>query len=217
MGTDSALRVHDLVWSCKDAQLLSPDKPAWVRNALEQASVVVVRRAEAPLGFIPIGIRGRSRAHRHAAFLRRSDVLACRTPESLAAEKAWLRVSTAISPGLRRALSTVTEFSEREHLVWGPIGSVGYQLATGIRATGDTSDLDVLVRYGDSPNRARLGAFHDAIRRCVVRVDVILEGPEGAVALEEYLQNRNALIKTNRGPRLGTFAGEYREDGARIK
>jgi phosphoribosyl-dephospho-CoA transferase len=214
MGSDSALRVHDLLWIREDAELLSPDEPAWIQNALEQAAVVVVRRAEAPPKFISVGIRGHSRAHRHAAFLRRSDMLACRTPESLASEKTWRKVSTAISPGLRTALKIVTGFSEREHLVWGPIGSVGYQLATGMQATSDTSDLDVLVRCGDFPNRALLRAFHDAIRPCVVRVDVILEGPQGAVALEEYLQNRNALIKTNRGPRFGTFPGQVSGDQA---
>jgi phosphoribosyl-dephospho-CoA transferase len=219
MGCDSALRAHDLLWIRKDAELLSPEEPAWVRSALAQSLVVVVRRAQAPPRFIPIGIRGCSRGHRHAAFLRRSDVVACKTPESLAAEKAWLKASTAIPPGLLAALRTVSEFSEREHLVWGPTGSVGYQLATGMQATSNTSDLDVLVRCSDPPSRARLRALHDTIRRVVVRVDVILEGPKGAVALEEYLQNRNALIKTNRGPLLGTFTGKYGVDEAstRIK
>jgi phosphoribosyl-dephospho-CoA transferase len=219
MGCDSALRVHDLVWIREGAELLSPDEPAWVQNALEQAAVAVVRRGEAPPRFVPIGIRGHSRAHRHAAFLRRRDVFACRTPESLAAEKTWLKISTAISPGLLTALRTVTEFSEREHLVWGPIGSVGYQLATGRQATSDSSDLDVLVRCGGFPNRALLRAFHEAIRPCVARVDVILENLQGAVALEEYLQNRKALIKANRGPHLGTFPGQCGEDEAtaRIK
>lgn len=204
MGSNDAVRVHDLLWISKDTELLSLGQPAWVRDALTQSSVVVVRRADAPPGFIPVGIRGSSRGQRHAAFLRKADVLACRTPESLAAEQVWHEASVALPLPLLRALKMVGEFSRRNHLVWGPVGSVGYQLATGTPVTGAASDLDMLVRCDASLSRACLRALH-TIHPGLVRVDVILEGPAGAVALEEYLQDRPALIKTVRGPRIDTF------------
>ncbi len=204
MGSNDAVRVHDLLWISKDAELLSLGQPTWVRDALRQSSFVVVRRADAPPGFIPVGIRGSSRGQRHAAFLRKADVLACRTPESLAAEQVWHEASAALPLPLLRALKIVGEFSKGNHLVWGPIGSVGYQLATGTPVTGATSDLDMLVRCDAFLSRACLRALH-TIHPGLVRVDVILEGPTGAVALEEYLQDRPALIKTIRGPRIDAF------------
>ena len=204
MGSNDAVRVHDLLWISKDTELLSLGQPAWVRDALTQSSVVVVRRADAPPGFIPIGIRGSSREQRYAAFLRKADVLACRTPESLAAEQEWHEASAALPLPLLHALEMVCEFSKRNHLVWGPIGSVGYQLATGMPVTSATSDLDMLVRCDASLSRACLRALQ-TIHPGLVRVDVILEGPAGAVALEEYLQDRPALIKTFRGPRIDAF------------
>jgi hypothetical protein len=68
-------------------------------------------------------------------------------------------------------------------------------------ATSASSDLDLLVRRDDLLSRTCLRALH-AIHPGRVRIDVILEGPVGAVALEEYLQDRPALIKTARGPRI---------------
>jgi phosphoribosyl-dephospho-CoA transferase len=204
MGRNEAVRVHDLLWISKDTELLSLGQPAWVGDALTQSSVVVVRRADAPPGFIPVGIRGSNRGQRHAAFLRKADVLACRTPESLAAEQVWDEAAVALPLPLLRALKMVSEFSKRNHLVWGPIGSVGYQLATGTPVTGARSDLDLLVRCDAYLSRACLRALH-TIQPGLVCVDVILEGPAGAVALEEYLQDRPPLIKTFRGPRIDAF------------
>lgn len=198
------MKVHDLLSISKDTELLSSGQPEWVRDALKQSPVVVVRRAASPLGFIPVGIRGSRREQRHATFLRKKDVFACRTPESLAADHVWQESSTALALPLVRALRIVSEFSRTRHLVWGPIGSVGYQLATGIAVTNATSDLDILVRCDEYLTETCLRAFH-TIPYDRVRVDVILEGPEGAVTLEEYLQNRHALIKTIGGPRLATF------------
>jgi phosphoribosyl-dephospho-CoA transferase len=201
---NAVVRVHDLLWISKDAELWSSHQPAWVRDALKRSPVVVVRRAEAPPGFIPVGIRGLGREQRHAAFLRKDDVLACRTPESLAAEQAWHEFSPALPLPLLDVLKVVSEFSKRKHLVWGPIGSVGYQLATGMPAANFASDLDLLVRCDDLLSHTCLQTLH-AIQRGHVRLDVILEGPQGAVALEEYLQNPQVLIKTVRGPRIAAF------------
>jgi phosphoribosyl-dephospho-CoA transferase len=204
MGRKEAVRVHDLLWISRDTELFSLGQPAWVRDVLTRSSVVVVRRADAAPGFIAVGIRGSSRGQRHAAFLRKADVLAYRTPESLAAEQVWHEASAALPLPLLGALKMVGDFSKRNHLVWGPIGSVGYQLATGMPVTDATSDLDMLVRCDDFLSRASLRSLH-TIHPGLVRIDVILEGPAGAVALEEYLQDRPALIKTVRGPRIDTF------------
>jgi phosphoribosyl-dephospho-CoA transferase len=200
------VKVHDFLWISRGAELLSPEEPTWARDALARAAVVVVRRAEAPPGFIPVGIRGASREQRHAAFLRTGDVLARIRPESLAEDRAWHQPWVTIPSTLLEALEFMGDFSERQNLVWGPIGSVGYYLATGMPATNATSDLDVAISCTALLNRACLRALYDAIRDCRARVDVILEGPEGAVALGEYLQDREVLTKTTRGPRIAAFS-----------
>ena len=200
------MTTHDLLWISQDAELLSADEPGWVGDVLHQARVVVVRRAEAPPGFVSVGIRGHKREQRHAALLRLSDVQARRTPESLAAEQKWHHHSVVIPVALLESLTLVAECAERKDLAWGPIGSVGFQLATGIPAASARSDLDVLIRCPTLPDRARLYEFCEAIGMGPAPMDVILEGPRGGVVLEEYLRKADALVKTSRGPRIGVLA-----------
>jgi hypothetical protein len=49
-----------------------------------------------------------------------------------------------------------------------------------------------------------LSAVRDVARKSMNHLDVILEGPPGAVALEE-LHSREVLLKTSRGPRIAAF------------
>jgi phosphoribosyl-dephospho-CoA transferase len=87
------------------------------------------------------------------------------------------------------------------------VGSVGYQLATGVAAVTGTSDLDILLRLNGRPDRNLLEKFYEVISLSDVSVDVILEGQSGAVNLREYLRCPDCLlIKTNAGPRVGSFS-----------
>jgi phosphoribosyl-dephospho-CoA transferase len=97
------------------------------------------------------------------------------------------------------------ELSKREKFVWGPVGSVEYQLATGLCVTTSESDVDVLIRCEVPPDRLLLSAVRDMARKSTARLDGILEGPPGAVALEE-LHFRDVLLKTGRGPRIAAFS-----------
>ena len=166
--------------------------------------VTVVRRAEAPPGFAAVGIRGGSRELRFAALVKLRDVRHVRTPESLVAEREWRESLAAIPASLREALALFNELSDREKFVWGPVGSVGYQLATGLLVTTDESDVDVLIRCDVPPDRSMLSAVRHVARKSIARLDVILEGPPGAVALEE-LHSHDVLLKTSRGPCMGAF------------
>ncbi len=199
------LRVHDLVWISQDSELFPLEQPAWVRDALRRMPVVVVRRAKAAPGLIPVGVRGDGREHRYGALLRVSDVRAYRTPESVATQRNWLGNATRIPSRLREALAAVSECSDREQFVWGPIGSVGYQLATESPVTTAESDLDVMIRCCLPPDRTQLRAFDQILRKRSARVDVVLEGPLGGVALNEYLRSDEVLIKGNQGPHLAPF------------
>jgi phosphoribosyl-dephospho-CoA transferase len=84
------------------------------------------------------------------------------------------------------------------------VGSVGYQLATGLSVTTGESDVDVLIRCQVPPDHLMLPAVRDVARKSMNRLDVILEGPPGAVALEE-LHSRDVLLKTSLGPRIAGF------------
>jgi phosphoribosyl-dephospho-CoA transferase len=199
------LKVHDLLWISEQSEFFSSEQPSWVRDALQRRSVVVVRRAQAPPGFVSVGIRGDARGQRHAAWLRVCDVQAYRTPESLAAQRGWLNNSMGIASRLLAALALVSEISDKEQIVWGPTGSVGYQLATTFPVTTAASDLDVLLRCRLRPDRTQMKAFDKALRNSPARVDVVLEGPLGGVAINEYLASEEVLIKGSEGPHIAAF------------
>ena len=200
------LRTHDFLSIAADSEFPQGDLPPWVMENLSRTRTVVVRRATAPGGWVSIGIRGKARHERYGSLLRIEDVTLHCTPESLATVDWRQFTRTPRCFPVWRALESVSEFAEKERLVWGPVGSVGYQLATGIDAVTIASDLDIVVRFTIPPNRGLLEEFHKANRVNEVRIDVTLEGPPGAVSLEEYLRRPyRSLIKTNKGPRLGAF------------
>ena len=199
------IRAHDLVWISGDSHLYSLSHPEWTRESLRRAPVVVVRREQAPPDFVAIGIRGSYREQRHAAMLPLCDVRACRTPEFLAAERGWLCGTTKISAPFCKALSAVDEYCLKEELAWGPIGGVGYQLATRTAVTDVHSDLDVMIRCDGPPDRNQLRMFDEHLDRAPVRIDVLLEGPCGGVAMREYLSCADVLIKDSQGARIGPF------------
>jgi phosphoribosyl-dephospho-CoA transferase len=202
---DGTVRAHDILWITRDAELFPEVQPAWVRDALSQMPVVVARRAEAPPGFAAVGVRGPSRELRFAALVKVSDIRDLRTPESLAAERGWRENQAGIPAGLREALVLFDELGDTEKFVWGPVGSVGYELATGLPVTTDESDVDVLIRCDVPPDRLMLSSIRDLAKKGVAHFDVIFEGPPGAVALEE-LHSHQVLLKTRQGPRIAAFS-----------
>jgi phosphoribosyl-dephospho-CoA transferase len=200
------LRVHDLVEIAEGSELLSISTPGWATRALGGSRTIVVTRGQAPQGFLYVGIRGPTRGERHAALLREQDVKSRRTPESLAAKKNWNEY-----PGITRlpalqSLALVADYAAQEHLDWGPAGSVGYQLATGIHTVYAQSDLDVVLRCNVRLDFRRLKRFQELASSAPARVDVILEGPLGGVALCDFLRSpERCLIKTSLGPRIDAF------------
>jgi phosphoribosyl-dephospho-CoA transferase len=201
-----ALRVHDLVEIAEGSELLSVRTPDWAIGAPGGSRTVVVTRGQAPQGFLCVGIRGRTRGERHAALLREQDVKSWRTPESLAAERNWSGYPRITGLPALQALALVAEYAETEHLDWGPVGSVGYELATGVHTVCAKSDLDVVMRCNVRLDFKRLTGLQELAGSAPVRVDVILEGPLGGVALWEFLRSpERCLIKTSLGPCMDAF------------
>jgi phosphoribosyl-dephospho-CoA transferase len=208
------LRPHDLL-RISDAAAL-PDfsaLPVWAQDSLRAFPFVVVRRAMPPEGFAQIGIRGRERNQRAAALLPLHAVEECISPEKLATAKQWLetqgleQMARADLPQFQ-ALRQVAEAAEREALIWGPVGSVGFELATGAHVIRAESDLDIMLRFSSRIGTTALRRFRSALVDAPAHVDVVLEGDGRAAALDEYLEHpRRVLIRTPHGPRLGAFAG----------
>jgi phosphoribosyl-dephospho-CoA transferase len=185
-----------------DSVLWTDPPPAWALGALARAPWVVVRRA-CGAGLIPVGVRGALRAQRLAAWLHPGQVLESVTPTDLAQRRAWLKSERrGLVPALA-ALDAVDAVLRARGIGWGPCGSVGFELASGIPTASPASDLDVMIQAPTPLPPAVAMALLEALEPLPVRVDVQLEVPRGAVALAEYAAARGPLVlRTVDGARL---------------
>lgn len=86
---------------------------------------------------------------------------------------------------------------------WGPIGSVGFELASGAPTVGVCSDLDLLIRMERPLDCKSARQLSLRLAEVPVRVDVQLETPSGAIALAEYARGEpSVMLRTYDGPRL---------------
>ena len=193
-------RPHDLLRLSTQPRLL-PDAPRWVVNALNSTPWVVVRRASSPTGGIAVGVRGPTRSQRYAFAVGPDDVSELVAPEDLAhLPPLPSRKIAALS-----TLETVHSLLDGSGLAWGPTGSVGFELATGVPTATPDSDLDILIRVprGAPDVHSRLIALHQKLSLARVRVDCQIETPTGAVALAELIgEQADVMLRTVDGPRL---------------
>jgi phosphoribosyl-dephospho-CoA transferase len=208
--TAPGLAPHDLLFLRTGADLVSEAAPAWVAAALARAPLVVVRRAAWVAGLAPVGVRGQTRSERYAAFLAPGGIAGRITPEDLAARRGWRGSRRAEEVGALRALERVEALLGALGLGWGPAGSVGFELASGVPTATAASDLDVVIR---APQRLPLDSGRRliaALADAPVRVDVQMETPAGAVSLAEYARGGPMVARTAQGPRL--VAGPWGEE-----
>jgi phosphoribosyl-dephospho-CoA transferase len=179
---------------------------AWVMPSLGAAPWVVVRRApRAADGALPVGVRGRTRSERVGAWLLPDRVARRLTPEELPGRLPSLPGDRRLAVPALGALDRVRDALTPFQLGWGPGGSVGFELATGLATARPASDLDLVVRAHTPLPRTvavRLASTLDALP---VRVDTQLETPLGGVSLVEYARDEGpVLLRTVHGPRLVT-------------
>ena len=202
------LKTHTLV-RIEGAQALATASesalPDWVAGSLWRAPWVVIRRAPIHAGLLPVGVRGESRQQRFAAWLCPGEALELATPQALAACTPTRAVAPlAVLPHVERIM--------REHglaRLWGPAGSVGFELASGKPTVTTSSDLDLVIEVaGPALIASKAVSLWNALAALPVRVDVLLETPRGAVALSEYIRARagdnhpSFVLRTLTGPRL---------------
>jgi len=181
------------------------DLPDWAAESLRRAPWVVIRRAAIHSGLLPVGVRGDFRSQRFAAWLSPGEALELATPQALASCTPTRAVAAlAVLPHIEGIM--------RGHglaRLWGPAGSVGFELASGKPTVTASSDLDLVVELARLALIAsRAVSLWNALAALPVRIDVLLETPRGAVALSEYARaragdnHRSFVLRTPTGPRL---------------
>lgn len=198
------LQVHDLVQVNLDR--LDPGwiaAPPWVRRMLRSCPWAVVRRPPAPTGQIAVGVRGRTRSERWGGFVTKDLISKIVQPEELLALERSSRRAPS-TPALR-ALRGVIEQWRNLTLPWGPIGSVGFELATRSQVTTEASDLDVVVRAGQRISVDQARSWWKRVIGLEAKVDVRVETPECGFSLEEYActSSRRILLRFADGVRFG--------------
>jgi phosphoribosyl-dephospho-CoA transferase len=206
MSAHSAPAVHSLLrLSSADTLDWESEPPQWASESLRRAPFVVMRRPLPRSEDLPVGVRGDARSQRAAAWVSAGAVQECITPQMLAVQHAWRqRRDFAITPAVA-ALEEVAAIFDGHGMAgrWGPGGSVGFELASGMPSTTQNSDLDIVLGAAASMVRADAARLHAELSALTVRIDVLLETPNGAVALAEYANSVDVmLLRSAQGPRM---------------
>ncbi|SEH53043.1 phosphoribosyl-dephospho-CoA transferase [Mycolicibacterium rutilum] len=179
--------------------VIPSDAPRWVADSLHETPWVVVRRARCAHGVVPVGVRGATRAQRHALTVALTTIAEVVTPEDLSR-----REPPARAPAFE-ALRMVRNHLSASLFRWGPTGSVGFELATGTPTVHPDSDLDLLIRAPvvDPTTMRLLRETHGILADQNIRVDCQVETDGGAVALSELCSGSvELMIRTADGPAL---------------
>nr|WP_171406694.1 malonate decarboxylase holo-ACP synthase [Acinetobacter guerrae] len=185
------LQPHDLLWGMT-SEILPDDVPQWVIEAVTQHQPVVVRRAEFHEDMIPVGIRGTQRNQRFAIFMPIGSITKCIKPESLI-ESDWM-----LFPHLQSSLKNIYPVMQHLDLPWGYTGSVGFELATGLRTVTKTSDIDLLIRTKQPISKMDAQAILLRLDTLEMKLDIQLQVPTGGVALREWATTTGkVLLKRN--------------------
>lgn len=203
---DERWRPHDLL---RLHRLQAFDgEPPWIREAFARAPYAVVRRAPAADGFVAIGMRGVGRSERYGTWASAADVESAVSPEALASS-CTPRVRCDAWPAFI-ALAALQDDTAGplNAFVWGPTGSVGFELTTHVPTVTASSDFDLLIRTHDKPlarNVAMemLGYLEALAQRVGVRLDAQLDTPAGGVALAEWAACKpRVMARHAHGPQL---------------
>jgi phosphoribosyl-dephospho-CoA transferase len=210
------LRTHTLVRICGPQALRTDSNlPTWARESISRAPWVVIRRAQIKGELVPVGVRGESRQQRFAALLSSGDALELVTPQALASRRSWA-IAAAADPARYGAIPALAVLTRVERIMcehgleglWGPGGSVGFELASARATVTSSSDLDLVVDV-DRPEliAKNTRSLWAALAALPVRLDVLLETSQGALVLSEYVRARGSarqsfVLRTPTGPRL---------------
>src|SRR5271166_5649288 len=197
--THDLIRLREPIALTVDAQV-----PSWVEPVLRRTPWVVVRRGHVRDGMMPVGVRGMTRQQRFAAFLAVAEITDRLSPEDLAASPHVIERERKDAVPALAALARVATVLACRGQRWGPGGSIGFEIATGVAVATPSSDLDLILRQDLRllPDEA-LELLAALAAAAPARVDVLLETPGGGVLLADLAARpEHLLVRTPAGPRL---------------
>ncbi len=197
---------HDLI-RLREPIALTADglAPSWVEPVLRRTPWVVVRRGHVRDGMMPVGVRGLTRSQRFAAVVTVDDIADRLSPEYLTISGYVIDQKRKDTVPALAALDRVASVLRCRGYFWGPGGSVGFEIATGLATATAASDLDLILRQDRrlEPNQAIDLLTALASAAAPARIDVLLETPLGGVALADLAAlPAQVLVRTPCGPRL---------------
>ncbi|PLM84650.1 phosphoribosyl-dephospho-CoA transferase, partial [Klebsiella variicola] len=143
-----------------------------------------------------------------AGWVQAHNIVRSVTPEMLVERERLLGSPFVSQPPVQAAIAlTLHPWSWG----WGVTGSTGYALATEIPVLHAASDLDLLIRAPQPLDREALREWQARVAQLPCRADTQVETPYGAFALNEWLRDGRALLKTSHGARL-TATPWHREE-----
>jgi phosphoribosyl-dephospho-CoA transferase len=197
---------HDLIWLRDPAAFaVAAAAPHWAdAEWLAQAPVVVRRDRDCSgAGRIPVGLRGRQRSDRHAAWIDADQCASRVSPFEIAGQGYWRMHPRRDAIPALHALDRIAAQLGKLHFQWGVTGALGFTLASGIDVLHAGSDIDLLIAAPQALPQAALDELGAMLETPEVRLDVQLATPFGAFALQERLRTRGrVLLKTDSGPVL---------------
>jgi phosphoribosyl-dephospho-CoA transferase len=141
-----------------------------------------------------VGIRGTNRHQRWGGFADFANIKKRLRPSQLFSSMAS---PTRISlPALEALfwLELQLDKLEKSQLDWGPVGSVGFELATGQQMVTATSDLDIALFAPTRFTRETARDLWSVMSVAPAKVDVRVETPYCGFSLEEYARGGTKRI-----------------------
>jgi phosphoribosyl-dephospho-CoA transferase len=93
---------------------------------------------------------------------------------------------------------------DRSELDWGPVGSVGFELATRQQVVTETSDLDIALFAPTRFSKNAACELWRVMRTASVKIDVRVETPCCGFSLEEYAreETEKVLVRLPESPQI---------------
>lgn len=203
-STSRRFAVHDVVFLREEEAFISSVTPqAWVEEALKETLAAVVRRGPRPGALVPVGVRGRDRSQRCAGFVSSAAITESIKPEQLVERRVWRKYRRREQIAALRHLELLTDTWTSSDVVWGPVGVIGFELATRHPITDQHSDLEIMIRAGNRISFEQAEAYLEVAVSAEIHVEVQLETPQGGVSLLDYLRRPpKFLVQTDAGPKL---------------
>ena len=182
-----ALQAHDLLWGMT-VDHLDGSAPIWAIEAMQAGHPVVVRRAITDSAMVAVGIRGKARHQRYATQMPKPAIIRCVSPEQL------VNIDLQAFPHLQQRLVGIANVMEYFAVQWGYAGSVGFELATGIRVVHAQSDIDLIMRMPNYLDKQLAHQMLIQLEETTEKVDVQLQTPHGGVALKEWARGSSKIL-----------------------